>query len=110
MSEHSGVCATRRGADKCDCGAWKREQPQIGQRMPDGSIQPVQPLGWQGSGLDFEVTSKRWDSAQRRMVPVRPIVWHAYDEDVLVAKGTARTPLGLAFAIRRAKRRYDRDN
>jgi hypothetical protein len=64
---------------------------------PDGSWQPAQPLGWQGSGPDFEVYSKR-----------RPMEWVAYDEDVCVATGTARTKAGLYFAIWRARRRLTR--
>lgn len=63
---------------------------------PDGSWVPAVPLGWQGSGIDFEVYSKR-----------KPMEWYAYDEDVLVDRGTARTRLGLALAMRRAKRRHE---
>jgi hypothetical protein len=108
MPEHSGLCSTRQGSEKCNCGALRPALPQVMAQMSEGSYRPAQPLGWQGSGLDFEVQSQRWDREQRRMVKQRPIEWHAYDEDVLVAKGTARTMLGLAFAIRRVKRRYAR--
>lgn len=49
------------------------------------------PLGWQG-GIDFEVTG------------TGPYQWHAYDEDILVGKGKARTRLGLTIALKRARK------
>jgi hypothetical protein len=52
----------------------------------------AQPLGWQG-GIDFEVTG------------TGPYEWFAYDEDVLVGKGKARTRLGLGAALMRARKR-----
>lgn len=62
------------------------------QQNSDGSWSEAIPLGWQG-GIDFEVYG------------AGPYEWHAFDEDVLVGKGAARTRLGLAVAIRRARRR-----
>jgi len=67
----------------------------VQQQNPDGSWEPAQPLGWQGKGPDYEVT--RQDGRY---------VWHAYDEDMLIGKGTARTRLGLARALRRHKRKW----
>lgn len=65
-------------------------------QRPDGSYEPAVPLGWQGSGIDIEVYG------------TGPFEWFAYDEDVLVGRGSARTRLGLAWAIRRARRRWRR--
>lgn len=68
------------------------------QRNADGSLTPATALGWQGSGVDWEVYSTE---RPRRAV--------AYDEDVCVAQVRARTRIGLVLKIRRAQRRLTRD-
>jgi len=62
---------------------------------PDGSYSPEMSMGWLG-GIDFEIFG------------TGPYAWLAYDEDVLVGRGKARTRIGLAFALRRAERRLRR--
>jgi hypothetical protein len=66
----------------------------------DGAVNsdgtPATPLGWQGAGPDFEVSGHG------------PFEWEAYDEDMLIGKGRARTQLGLMLALWRFKRRFDR--
>lgn len=63
--------------------------------VPDDAGQPIQPLGWQGSGIDFEVYRK-------------PYGWEfdAYDEDVLVGNGKARTRRGLNRAMKRVRQEH----
>jgi hypothetical protein len=67
------------------------------QQNPDGSWSPVTPLGWQGTGVDWEVYTNR-----------RPMEAVAYDEDVCVAVVKARTRFGLYLRMLWAKRRIDR--
>lgn len=69
----------------------------VEQQNPDGSWSPATPLGWQGSGIDFEVYG------------TGPFQWVAYDEDICVGSGDARTRIGLAVAIRRARKRLEDD-
>jgi hypothetical protein len=64
-------------------------------RQPDGSWGNAQPVGWQGSGPDYEVS--RVDGQYS---------WEAYDEDVLIGKGSARTRIGLALALRRHRKKW----
>lgn len=52
-------------------------------------------IGWQGSGPDYEVYRR-----------TRFFEWFAYDEELLIGRGTAWTSLGLAVAIRRHKRNW----
>lgn len=68
------------------------------QQNADGSWSAIQPLGWQGSGPDFEVYG------------TGPWEWVAYDEDVCVGTGKARTRIGAALSMRRFKRRYWKEN
>lgn len=76
------------------------------QKADDGSWQPAQPMGWQGTGIDFEVRTQRWDREKRQMVTQRPFTWEAFYEDMLVGKGKARTKVGLFFALWRCRRRF----
>lgn len=55
----------------------------------------AQPIGFLG-GIDFEVTG------------TGPFEWTAWDEDVCVGKGTARTKAGLALKLLFAERRISR--
>lgn len=64
------------------------------QQNPDGSWTEAEPLGWQGHGIDWEVDLDH-----------KPMCAEGYDEDVLVAKVTARTRIGLARKMRRAEKR-----
>lgn len=62
--------------------------------------EPVQPLGWQGNGLDFEVATV--PDARGRM-------WRAYSaywRDELVARRYARTRLGLEISMRLTSLRW----
>lgn len=68
--------------------------PQTTRQTEDGAWGPAQPLGYQGAGLDFEVTGNR------------PWHWTAYQRHRVVAAGKARTRLGLIIALRLAKRRH----
>lgn len=63
----------------------------IYQQNPDGSYSPAEPMGWQGSGIDWEVIreGKRYRA-------------DAYDEDMHVGMVTARTRIGLMWKMRRA--------
>ena len=60
-------------------------------------VEGGQAVGWSG-GVDFEVKGSG------------PYEWTAWDEDVCVGSGKARTKIGLAVALWRAKwsiaRRY----
>lgn len=62
----------------------------------NGEWLPAQPLGWQGSGVDWEVYSKR-----------TPLEAVAYDEDVCVAVVRSRwhwlLTVRMAFAARRLR-------
>lgn len=52
---------------------------------------PVEPLGWQGDDLDFELTHSR---------AVGPnYEWNAYYRDALVRRGWARTKVGAHLAM-----------
>lgn len=57
---------------------------------------PIQPLGWQGSGPDFELSGHG------------PFEWTAYDEDVLIGAGHARTTLGAYLAMWLFRRKWRR--
>ncbi len=63
-------------------------KPQIHRQTEHGTWTPARPLGFQGTGLDFEVTGSR------------PWQWAAYSRHGVVATGKARTRLGLAAALR----------
>ena len=65
------------------------------QQNPDGSWSEAVPIGWQGSGIDWEV--------YRNEKPLRAM---GYGEDVLLENITARTRLGLAWKMRRAQRKH----
>lgn len=58
---------------------------------------PLQPIGWQGSGPDFEVSGPG------------PFEWEAYDEELLIGRGRARTKLGLLIAMARFQRHWRRE-
>lgn len=66
-------------------------EPSTYRRADDGSWTPAVPLGWQGSGIDWEVAREgsKW-------------VARGYDEDVLVSVKRSRFKRLLAFKIRRA--------
>lgn len=68
------------------------------QQNPDGSWSEVIPLGWQGSGTDWEVCPP--GSAGSRAAGVRWLA-RGYDEDVLVAQVYARTRAGLNRKMRK---------
>ena len=51
-------------------------------------------IGWQGSGPDFELYGSG------------PYEWTAYDEDVLIGTGKARTRLGAQIAMWRFQRAW----
>ena len=55
---------------------------------PDGSYSPAEPMGWQGSGIDWEVSRE----GKRHRAD-------AYDEDMHVGRVTARTRLGLLWKM-----------
>ena len=61
-------------------------------RVTDGSGNELRPVGWQG-GIDFEVTGHG------------PYEWTAWDEDLCVDKGRARTRLGLMFSLWTARKK-----
>lgn len=65
----------------------------VSQQNPDGSWSPAEPLPLTGD-FDVEVTG------------TGPWAWWAWIGMDQVAAGTARTRLGLWFAIARAKRRH----
>lgn len=86
------------------------------QQNPDGSWSEAVPLGWQGSGIDWEVyrvdrTSRRTllrmlgsDTVDR--MPDGSYYAEGYDEDVLVATITARWRWTLGLKIARWHRRH----
>lgn len=57
------------------------------QQNPDGSWSEMVPLGWQGSGIDWEVYG------------TGPYEAHGFDEDVLMAKVNAKTKFRLMLKI-----------
>lgn len=60
-------------------------RPETTRQASDGVWEPAAPLGIQGRGLDFEVTSRGR--------------WAAYRGTRCVASGTARTRAGLAVTL-----------
>jgi hypothetical protein len=65
--------------------------------------EPMRPLGYIGDGPDFEV----YDRAHIAR-GLRGWHWQAYSRDQLLDSGDARTRLGLAVALWRARRRLRR--
>lgn len=57
------------------------------QQNPDGSWSDAVPLGWQGSGIDWEVSGHG------------PYEALGYDEDVLVARVEARNKFTLGIKL-----------
>lgn len=76
----------------------------IYRRNDDGSLTPVEPMGWQGHGVDWEV----YRPGDRECADLR-VRWMArgYDEDVLIAEVYARGPIRLNRKMRAAEKAHD---
>jgi hypothetical protein len=71
-----------------------------GFHVTDDQGNPVQPIGWQGAGPDFEVYSPQDRGGNGRWV------WEAYDEDIFVGTGTHRSKFMAYWAMARFKKKY----
>lgn len=68
--------------------------------VTDDQGNPIQPLGWQGAGPDFEVYGPESAEGDGKWY------WQAYDEDMFVGEGRHKTRFMAAWAMRQFKKNY----